>query len=111
MFFFGSFALSPESTEVLSISGRFVPDEVAHASFDKAPRDWSRAGLLAMDDTVDGWNPANQFIGSLSHYLRRVSKTSQVVQDFSHQQYHERLEHLDQQSKFRTDIDIYIFNI
>ena len=36
--------------------------------------------------TVDGWNPANQWIGSFSHYLYIGFHTSQVVQDFSHQQ-------------------------
>ncbi len=39
-------------------------------------------------DPVDGWNPVNSpvEVGSLSHYLRRVSYIP-VVQDFSHQQY------------------------
>ena len=36
-------------------------------------------------DTVDGSNPAPVEVGSLSHFL--VFHTSQVVQDFSHQQY------------------------
>ena len=36
--------------------------------------------------TVDGRNPANQLIGSVSHYSQ-VFLTSQVVQDFSHSQY------------------------
>ena len=37
--------------------------------------------------TVDGGNPANQLIGSLSHYLQRVLlNTSQVVQSFTQQQ-------------------------
>ena len=40
-------------------------------------------------DTVDGRNPANQFIGSLSHYILLFTGvyTFQVVQDFFYQQY------------------------
>lgn len=50
-YFLSSRAIEPE---VPSISGRFVPDEVAHASFDKAPSgDWSRAGLFKMDEWLE----------------------------------------------------------
>ncbi len=36
-------------------------------------------------DTVDGWNPSNQLIGSLSNYFSGFY-ASRVVQDFFHQQ-------------------------
>ena len=42
--------------------------------------------MASWNHTVDGWNPANQLIGSLSHFCIG-SHISQVVQDFRHQQY------------------------
>ena len=41
--------------------------------------------------SVDGWNPAPVVIDSLSPLITRLY-TSQVVQDFFHQQYHEQLQ-------------------
>ncbi len=43
--------------------------------------------LTDMGDTVDGWNPANQLRLVVYPIIYRVSAPSQVVQDFSHQQY------------------------
>ena len=48
--------------------------------YEKLPR------YLKVGDTVDGRNPANQLVDSLSHYLQGF--LSQVVQDFFNQQYH-----------------------
>ena len=42
--------------------------------------------LGMLSDTVDGRNPAAVVVGSLSHYLFTRFYTSQVVQDFFHQQ-------------------------
>ena len=37
-------------------------------SVNKSPKK-QNASTTVTTTTVDGWNPANQFIGSLSHYL------------------------------------------
>ena len=38
--------------------------------------------------TAEGWNPANQLIGSLSHDVTRFYTSQVVVWDFFHQQYY-----------------------
>jgi len=44
---------------------------------------------LKIRGTEDGWNPAPVELGRLSHYLQNLLRlyTSQLVQDFFHQQY------------------------
>ena len=57
---------------------------IAQAWFQTFLKGWNRRSVRA-----DGRNPPPVEVGSFSHYLQRVY-TSQLVQDFFHQQYHSR---------------------
>ena len=78
--------MGADPTSTLPLSFCNSPSCVGKITFE---RHWLKGkSHMTTFTTVDGWNPANQLRLVVFPIIYRDSAPSQVVQDFSHQQYH-----------------------